>query len=280
MIKVETTDKLVVQSNKLYDNKIKGLTLGEARLLAKYLSLIDPHDKSTSRQEIPIRDFQKIMGVKRVYKRDMKKVFERLTEKAIHEEDPEDENYLLTFGVFKYAKLFKTEWGDLRVELDANELALPYLFRLRHYFKYGLGNIIRLKSSVQIKLYELLKRWEWQSVGVRMEKIEFPVPLLREKLGIEKHEYSGRTGWSNFRKWVLDACQKSFAENTDICFTYERGRVGNGGKWLSVVFRVYENKEYIDQLGIGEYFDDLIVGEEFVPYKQACTGRRKLWTQV
>ena len=31
---------------------------------------------------------------------------------------------------------------------------------------------------------------------------------------------------------------------TDICYTYERGKTGTGGKWLTVIFHISKNTEY------------------------------------
>ncbi len=42
-------------------------------------------------------------------------------------------------------------------------------------------------------------------------------------------------------------------ETTDICYTYERGKVGKGGKLLSVVFHVMKNTNYVDQLTLNEF---------------------------
>ena len=44
-------------------------------------------------------------------------------------------------------------------------------------------------------------------------------------------------------------------ESTDICYTYERGRVGRGGKWLSVIFYIQKNTEYVDQLTLDEFIE-------------------------
>lgn len=40
---------------------------------------------------------------------------------------------------------------------------------------------------------------------------------------------------------------------TDICYTYEHGAVGRGGKWLSVVFHIKKNDDYIDRLTLDEF---------------------------
>jgi hypothetical protein len=117
------------------------------------------------------------------------------------------------------------------------------------YFKYELWNALRLKSSNQIRMYEILKQYEF--IGHH----EWSVQELRELLYIGENEYSGRTGWSDFRKNILDACQAALKESTDICYTYERGKTGKGGKWLTIIFHIEKNNDYIDQLTLADFID-------------------------
>ena len=44
-------------------------------------------------------------------------------------------------------------------------------------------------------------------------------------------------------------------ETTDICFTYERGKTGKGGKWLSVKFNISKNSKYKDPLLLEEFIE-------------------------
>jgi hypothetical protein len=117
------------------------------------------------------------------------------------------------------------------------------------YFKYELWNALRLKSSNQIRMYEIMKQYEF--IGHH----EWSVQELRELLYIGENEYSGRTGWSDFRKNILDACQAALKESTDICYTYERGKTGKGGKWLTIIFHIEKNNDYIDQLTLADFID-------------------------
>ena len=97
------------------------------------------------------------------------------------------------------------------------------------YFKYRLYNALRLKSASHIRMYEILKQYE--SLGKR----EIAVSDLQYMLGVH---YSR---WERFRTKVLDSSQQALKETTDICFDYNRGRVGNGGKWLTIIFTIREN---------------------------------------
>jgi len=117
------------------------------------------------------------------------------------------------------------------------------------YFTYQLWNALRLKSSNQLRMYEILK--QYQTVGYRILTIE----NLKALLGINKNEYDGR--WNNFKKYVLDSCQQSLAEHTDIKFTYEpHGKRGKGGKILSLKFIIEKNSDYTDQITLFEFIEE------------------------
>ena len=112
------------------------------------------------------------------------------------------------------------------------------------YFSYELWNALRLKSPNQIRLYEILKQYE--KIGRR----EIAVDELKSMLGIELDEYQR---WERFRTRILDSCQQALAENTDITFTYERGRSGQGGKWITIIFHIQKNKKYEDPLCLADF---------------------------
>ena len=132
------------------------------------------------------------------------------------------------------------EMGEWYVTIDAHDKALPLMFDFKdRYFKYELWNALRLKSANQIRMYEILKQYE--NIGKR----EITVSDLRELLGIAPNEYPR---WNNFKAKVLDSCQQALKHFTDICYTYERGRTGTGGKWLTVIFHISKNSEYDGQM--------------------------------
>ena len=79
--------------------------------------------------------------------------------------------------------------------------------------------------------------------------ISFPSALkkLQELLGVNY------TRWDRFKAKVLDSCQQALKETTDIYYTYERGKTGTGGKWLTIIFYISKNNDYVDQLSLFEF---------------------------
>jgi plasmid replication initiation protein len=113
------------------------------------------------------------------------------------------------------------------VEIDA----LPLMFEFReHYFTYELWNALSVKSSNQLRMYEVLKQYE--KTGCRI----IAVDRLKELLGISKDEYPR---YDNFKAKVLEPCKQALSMHTDICFEYEpHGCKGRGGKILQLKFTI------------------------------------------
>ena len=241
-------EKAIVQKrNVLNELRINNMTLQELRFFSIYLSKINPRDVSTRVVRFPLSDFQKIMELGT----DMNISHFKLTVRRILQqivEVPNDSGAgYRAFHLFKEAVIEKDENDEWYVEFDAHDKALPLMFEFKNkYFKYELWNALRLKSSNQIRMYEILKQYE--NIGKR----EISVTELREMLGIAKNEY-GR--WERFKVRVLDSCQQALKETTDICYTYKRGKVGRGGKWLTIVFYIKPNTQHTPPITLDEFIE-------------------------
>ena len=236
---------IVEKRNILNELRSNNMTLQELRFFSIYLSKINPWDKSTRVVRFPLDDFRRIMGLGY----DMNITHFKYTIRHIMQQIVEIPNEkgsgYTAFQLFKRAKIEKNEQNEWYVEFDAHDDALPLMFDFKNrYFKYELWNALRLKSTNQVRMYEILKQYE--GVGKR----ELTVKEIRELLGISAKEYDR---WERFRVRVLDSCQQALQETTDICYTYERGRVGKGGKWLSIIFYIEKNKNYVDKLTLEEF---------------------------
>ena len=241
---------IVEKRNVLNELRSNSMTLQELRLFSIYLSKINPSDKSTRVVRFPLDDFRRIMGIGA----DMnvphfKNAVRGILQKIVEVPNESGSGYT-AFQLFKRAKVEKNAQDEWYVEFDAHDEALPLMFEFKNrYFTYELWNALRLKSPNQVRMYEILKQYE--GLGKR----ELAVTDLRELLGIGKKEYSGRTGWSDFKKYVLDSCQQALKESTDISYTYERGKVGRGGKWITIIFHISKNENYADPLSLKDFID-------------------------
>lgn len=234
---------IVEKSNVLNEIKSTNMTLQELRFFSIYLAKINARDVSTRRVRFPLSDFQKIMGIGRMNIQHFKTTVNGLLCKVVH--IPNDRGGLCSFQLFKEVDLFKDDSDLWVVEIDAHDKALPLMFNLKgHYFTYELWNALRLNSINQVRMYELLKQHE------RTGDFEIRVSELRELLGIAPNQYDRLR---DFKTRVLDSCQKALSENTNICYTYEKGKAGSHGKWLTIVFHISKNTLYKDPIQLEDF---------------------------
>lgn len=225
--------------------RYNNMTLQELRFFSIYLSKVNPARISTRVVRFPLEDFQRIMGFGRLNVAQLRASTDSLLTKIVHL--PTENGGYTSFQLFKKCTVDKDSNDQWYVSIDAHDDALPMMFGFKdRYFKYRLWNALRLKSTNQVRMYEILKQFE--DIGRR----EITVEKLRDQLGIEKNEYER---WERFRVRVLDSCQQALKESTDICFTYERGKVGKGGKWLTIIFHIFKNTEYKDPLSLENFID-------------------------
>lgn len=244
---------VVTKRNILNQLRNNNMTIQELRFFSIYLSKINPRDISTRTVRFSIKDFKRIMDFGRLNIKQLQTSTDSLLCKLVRVPD-EDGHGLTTFQLFKECHLFQynDEWY---IEIDAHDKALPLMFDFKNkFFSYKLWNALHLKSTNQLRMYEILKQYE--NIGNH----EFKITELRELLGIAKEEYSGRTGWSDFKRKVIDSCQKALAETTDICFTYERGKTGKGGKWVSIKFNISKNITNTLDCPMNDFI------EEYIPF--------------
>lgn len=237
---------IVSKRNVLNEIRKNNMSLQELRFFSIYLSKINSYDISTRSVRFPLSDFRKIMDIGddmniTHFRTAIRKLLQQIVEV------PSESGYGYTaFQLFKECTLERDENNEWYVEIDAHDKALPLMFDFKNkYFSYELWNALRLKSPNQVRMYEILKQYE------NLGKREISVLELKDLLGITQNEYSDR--WDNFKTKVLDRCQKALKENTDICYSYKRGKTGKGGKWLTIIFHIYKNKEYKNQLTLNEF---------------------------
>ena len=239
---------IVQKRNVLNEIRKNNMSLSELRLFSVYLSKINSHDVSTRLVRFPLEDFQKIIGVSVGTDNitHFRNTIIRLLQQVV--EVPNERGGYTAFQLFKQVEVAKNKLDQWYVEIDAHDKALPLMFDFKNkYFSYELWNALRLKSSNQIRMYEILKQYETPG------KREIPVADLREMLGIAPDEYPR---WDRFKDRILDSCQQALAENTDITFTYEKGRSGRGGRWVTIIFHIQKNKKYVDPLSLADFINN------------------------
>lgn len=237
---------IVSKRNDLNELSPRGMSLQQLRFIVIYLGMINPKDENTRLVRFSLAEFQAIMEMGRLNIKQLKDSVDDLLSKVTG--TITETGGILRFQYFKRCLIDTDDNGEWYIEIDANDDALPLFFDLKsNYFKYQLWNGLRLKSINQLRFYEILKQYQWRGVHV------FSVKNLKNLLGIDENEY---TKFYDFKRCVLDVCQKALSENTDICFKYEpHGKKGRGGKILELKFNITKNTKFQDPLALEKFTD-------------------------
>lgn len=236
----------VEKRNDLNEIRSKYMTMQQLRFFAIYLSKINARDESTRRVRFPLSDFQKIMELGKLNIANIKASTDGLLCQIVHV--PTKSGGFQSFQLFKECTVEQDSLGEWYVEIDAHDKALPLFFDFKEkYFTYDLGNILRLGSSNQMRMYEILKQRQHLK-----QPVIIPLDELRELLGIDPHLYPR---FYNFHIRVLDRSQKELADLTDISFTYEL--VKKNRKVIAISFFIRSNDKQFEEQDIDTYIKSL-----------------------
>ena len=239
-------NSIVLKSNDLNELSPKGMSLQQLRFIIIYLGMINPSDENTRLVRFSLGDFQAIMEMGRLNIKQLTNSVDDLLSKVTG--TITETGGILRFQYFKRCLIDVDSSGEWYIEIDAHDDALPMFFNLKkNYFKYQLWNGLRLKSTNQLRFYEILKQYQWR--GFRVLSIE----ELKKLLGVNENDYPK---FYDFKRCVIDVCQKALSEYTDISFTYEpHGKKGRGGKVLALKFNIFINKGYQDPITLEKFID-------------------------
>ena len=125
MPKIKGTE-LVEKRNVLNEIRQNNMTLQQLRFFSIYLSKINARDVSTRVVRFPLSDFQKIMGIGRMNIQHFKVAVDSLLRNIIH--IPNSSGGIDAFTLFKKCSLFKDDYDNWYVEINASDDALPLMF--------------------------------------------------------------------------------------------------------------------------------------------------------
>lgn len=203
--------KLVRKSNFLIEASYK-LSLVEQRIVMILASKIKPADDEFKKYQLNIKEFADFLELKNKNEYShIQTVTKKLLTRAFSIKMPDS---LLQIGWLSSAKYYD---GQGIVELCFDPQLKPYLLQLKDRFtSYKLKNVIQLRSSFSIRIYELLKQYE--KLGERT----FLLDNLRECLGLEDSQYKL---YGDFKRKILLVAQAELAEKTDLSFEFEEIKV-------------------------------------------------------
>ncbi|MCX4361594.1 MAG: replication initiation protein [Mucispirillum schaedleri] len=242
MNKVEES-KSVIKSNKLILARFK-MTTYEQKIILLCISKIKRNAKKTGTDKFnnnlffaleakEISDFLNV-NPRTLYK-DLDLISNKLMRYEIEIRDDE-KKFFEKIRPFPYSK-YEAGKFYLRIEQSMEE----YLLELKDRFTmYDINNIRRLKSNYSLRIYEILKSYEWVNEYVfNIEEFKQIIGVSIVKDGKIENDLYNR--YYDFKKYVLLVAQKELTDNTDISFTFEEIRKGR--KVDKIKFYITANKK-------------------------------------
>jgi plasmid replication initiation protein len=202
---------VVTKSNLLIEANYK-LGATEQKVILCVASNIQPTDSDFKTYTLSVKEFYKLLGLKGTPKyTELRKITKELMQKVF---EARIENKVIQVAWLSYVAYNEKE-GTIDMRFDP--FLKPYLLQLKKEFtSYKLENVVKLKSSYAIRLYELLKQYE------KLQQRTFKVGDLRQLLGAEDIY----PAYGNFKQRVLIPAQKELKKKTDIAFEIEEIKSG------------------------------------------------------
>ncbi len=222
--------------------------------------------------QFKVKDFKELTGLKR---KDLywavKEALKELLEKPLYIPKGEDENDN-SFLMLNWVASTEYKEGEGIIEFEISNKLRPYLLEAKEKFlKYRLENILPLRSSYSIRMYEILKDWleMYSRYGNKVEKI-IPLDELRQILEIPK---SYR--YNDIKRFVLEKSKAELKENTDIVFDYKEIKTGRKVTHLHFFIRENPKNSQTDNIIQENYFSNRKAFVALLRHKYS--GNSKFW---
>ena len=230
------SQELIVKDNKLIEANYSLSTL-QQKVLLKAISVIEPKDTKHI-YKFSIMDFAEavdLKGSKTIY-RQMATICDQLTDLKKFFIKKKDGGIAYINWVASAEYIPK----EAVVEVEFSQKLMPYLVELKEQFTtYYLANVMPLKSSYSIRIFELLKQYE------PLKKRKIDLEELRKLVGTTEIDQNGEIIkedyplYGHFKSRVIVPAQKELKQKTDIYFNFTE--IKEGRKVVAIEFEIKEN---------------------------------------
>lgn len=217
----------VTKSNDLIEATYR-LNLQEQRILLIMASKIQPSDQLIASYRFKAKDFIDVIsgnGGKGYYSH-LKEIVNGLQSKVLTirvNGAQRNYNWVIT-------SIYEEKLGYITLQFHP-ELKDFFLQLKEKFTTYQLENVVRLASVYSIRIYELLKRYEFQG------KMTFTLDELRQYLAIEQEKYKM---YGHFKKRVLQSSFDEINKKTDLRYAFQEIK---SGKKVTAIRFILEKKK-------------------------------------
>jgi plasmid replication initiation protein len=133
--------------------------------------------------------------------------------------------------ITRYTKPEDRESGNAYIEFKFNDDLKPHLLELkRRFLRYDMQNIVGLQSVHSVRMFEILKSYEY------LGQVSFEVEFLKTVLELgDKYKL-----YADFRRYVIDKAREDLTKYCDISFDYHE--IKKGRKVNEIIFTILKNR--------------------------------------
>jgi len=241
------------------------------KIITSVISMISKDDTDFKLYVLKIADFKELLNDDGKLGGKEYKAFKDACNELMNKKIEFDEGEDIGFFITRWAASVEYFAGSGEVEIEISQKLRPLLLQLKegNYLNYELKNILPLRSTYIIRLYELLKhefnkvkRYKPNTTAVIHE---IDIEQLRKDFQIpDSYRYD------NIRQNIFDKAVKQFKDHTDIEISYKPSRK-KVKKVLAVEFTIREND------GLGDYLKDL---RSFIAYMRKNFVNQDIWVDM
>lgn len=254
-------NNIVSKSNTLIEANSR-LNLVEQKIILCLASNIEPHDKDFKTYRFPIKKFHHLLELKGSTKyTELSKITKELLSKVIEIRRGEEVIQVSWLSSATYNK----NKGIIDMRFDP--LLKPFFLELSNQFtSYKLANIVKLKSTYAIRLYELLKQYEdIKERTISLENLRYYLDAM--DLYIK---------YGNFKQRVLIPSQAELNQKTDISFEFEEVKFGRKVQKIKFIIRSRKEKKQ-NIIDLSKNFDEeqpkSIFEKKLKQFEEQCNER-------
>ncbi|CUB10028.1 Replication initiation protein [Bacillus cereus] len=221
-------NNIVSKSNTLIEANSR-LNLVEQKMLLCLASNIEPNDRDFKTYTFPIKQFHDLLGLNGSTKyTELSKITKELLSKVIEIRAGEE---LIQVSWLSSA-IYNKNKGTIDMRFDP--LLKPFLLELSSKFtSYRLANVVKLKSTYAIRIYELLKQYEdLRERTISLENLRYYLDAM-----------DVYPNYANFKQRVLKPSQKELNQKTDISFEFEEIKLGRKVQKIRFIIRAQKKKD-------------------------------------
>ena len=237
----------IYKANDMIQKGRHELSLQEQRCVLYAISKIKPEDAVFQEYTFELKDFYTLCGIEDQSYTRLKSILQNLSDRSwwVTIDDKGTESLVRWFSTMR------TNKGSGTITIKFHEDMMPFLLKVtkenQYFTHYQLKYILPMKSQYAIRLYELLKSYQWNNI-----EWFFEINSLKKQLNCENYR-----DFKDFRKRVLEPAAAEINEYTDIKIAWEP--VKEGRKVARVIFFMAEKKK-ADLLDADRAINDALDG--------------------